>query len=127
MKSQITKKVPLIAALIIIVISLFIAHFVGDLKLINNAVAVPIYQACTENIKSVENITAAFSPDGNLLATVESSGAITVRDVASGQVVWEQVDESNPKVTGLAFAQNGKLLASLGIGQCWFQSVPDGV
>lgn len=114
MKSQITKKVPLISTLTITVINLLIAHFMGDLKLINNAVADPLIQSCAENIKAVGKITAAFSPDGSLLAAIESTGAITVREVASGQVVWDQIDESNPKVTELTFADNGKLLASLG-------------
>jgi WD40 repeat protein len=57
---------------------------------------------------------AAFSPDGNTLASIDESGTITLQDVATGQMLWTHFDTLNDVITGLSFSPNGKTLVSVG-------------
>lgn len=56
-------------------------------------------------------ITVAFSPDGNTLASVDSSGAITLCDIVAGKSK-EVEHRYGPNALSIAFSPDGKILVS---------------
>jgi hypothetical protein len=60
-------------------------------------------------------LQAQFSPDGRLLATVEGTGSIVLRDAATGEPL-QRIDEyrDGPYAMGVAFAPDGKSLITGG-------------
>jgi WD40 repeat protein len=65
-----------------------------------------------------DEITAvAFSPDGKLLATADSSGMVQLWDLATSKALGSPVPAYNGPDSGLqgiAFSPDGKLLATVG-------------
>jgi WD40 repeat protein/serine/threonine protein kinase len=58
--------------------------------------------------------SAAFSPDGKLLATAEIDGTAKVRDADTGKL-WTALKGHTEGVNGVAFSPDGKLLATAGL------------
>ena len=52
-----------------------------------------------------------FSPDGNWVATGDDRGNIRIRDVASGDIVWETPENKLTSCSGLEFSPNGSSIA----------------
>jgi WD40 repeat protein len=65
------------------------------------------------SLPSNKECSAAFSPDGRLLATGRNGAHITLWDVSTGKQV-RQWQVSDPEVNALAFSSDGKILASAG-------------
>jgi WD40 repeat protein len=55
----------------------------------------------------------AFSPDGNILATVDPEGLIVLSDIASGQIRVRLPSVSAGLVNGVVFSPDGNTLASV--------------
>jgi WD40 repeat protein len=66
----------------------------------------------TEETQAVRS--AAFSPDGKLLATAETDGTAKLRDADTKRVLLSYHDHA-PKVNGAAFTPDGKTLATANV------------
>jgi WD40 repeat protein len=96
---------------LVILVGAIIAQGKGILGLINKASATSLI---THDRVVNKFDPVSFSPDGNVIAVIGENGALKLKNVISGLVLWEHFDSINDNVIGLAFSPDNKVLASVG-------------